>query len=89
MLRRKPTAITLTTEDIAIYEDARAREAQLREQAAHEARMQEQQGMPMNQKSQNRDPNDELRPLPGDRARATQVKTREERLGIAGGSSRG
>ncbi|TQS39382.1 hypothetical protein Golomagni_00099 [Golovinomyces magnicellulatus] len=27
MLRRKPTAITLTTEDIAIYEDARAREA--------------------------------------------------------------
>ncbi|POS83868.1 hypothetical protein EPUL_003445 [Erysiphe pulchra] len=27
MLRRKPTTITLTTEDIAIYEDARAREA--------------------------------------------------------------
>lgn len=27
MFRRKPTAITLTTEDIAIYEDARAREA--------------------------------------------------------------
>lgn len=27
MLRRKPTAITLTTEDIAIYEDTRAREA--------------------------------------------------------------
>lgn len=89
MLRRKPTTITLTTEDIAIYEDARAREAQLREQAALEAQMQQQQGTSLNQKSQNRDPNDELRPLPGDKSRAPPIKTREERLGIAGGSSRG
>ncbi|RDL33107.1 uncharacterized protein BP5553_08546 [Venustampulla echinocandica] len=93
MLRRKPTAITLTTEDIAIYEDARNREALQREQAAHQAHMQAQaqaqrQGTPG--KNQNlKDPNDELRPLPGDRARGGQVKSREERLGLAGGSSRG
>lgn len=85
MLRRKPTAITLTTEDVAIYEDARAREALQREQAA----LQAQQNITPQQKNQNRDPNDELRPLPGDRARGAQVKTREERLGLGmGGSSR-
>ncbi|KAL2063496.1 hypothetical protein VTL71DRAFT_5301 [Oculimacula yallundae] len=99
MLRRKPTAITLTTEDIAIYEDARAREAQEQEEAAYEAEMRAQYGTPQRQQSQNvRDPNDELRPLPGDRARAQQqerqVKTREERLGLGigggnGGGSRG
>lgn len=90
MLRRKPTAITLTTEDIAIYEDTRAREAQEREQAAQEAQMQQQQGTHQNHKNQNRDPNDELRPLPGERRTAQQhIKTREERLGIAGQSSRG
>ena len=85
MLRRKPTAITLTTEDVAMYEDARAREALQREQAA----LQDQHNVTPQQKSnQNRDPNDELRPLPGDRVRGGQVKTREERLGLAGGSSR-
>ena len=90
MLRRKPTAITLTTEDIAIYEDTRAREAHQREQAA----LQAQQNAQGQVKSQNmRNPNDELRPLPGDRARTQQqVKTREERLGLGlglgGGSSR-
>lgn len=79
MLRRTPTAITLTTEDVAMYEDARARAALQREQ----------QGTPQ-QKNQNRDPNDELRPLPVDRARVAQVKTREERLGLGiAGSSRG
>lgn len=92
MLRRKPTAITLTTEDIATYEDRRAHEAQQQQQAAMEAEMRAQHGIPFQQqKSQNlRDPNDELRPLPGDRARTQQVKTREERLGLglghAGGS---
>jgi len=85
MLRRKPTAITLTTEDVAMYEDARAREALQREQAALQA---EQQNITPQQRNQNRDPNDELRPLPGDRARGAQVKTREERLGLGGGSSR-
>ena len=94
MLRRPPTAITLTTEDVAIYEDNRAREALLAEQAAAleaaqaKARAQARQSTP--QKNQNvRDPNDELRPLPHDRARAPQ-KSREERLGLgAGASSRG
>lgn len=88
MLRRKPTAITLTTEDVAIYEDTRAREAMAREQVARQAQMQSLKGTPTQQKnSQNRDPKEELKPLSGDRVRAAQVKTREERLGI-GGSSR-
>ena len=92
MLRRKPTAITLTTEDIANYEDTRAREAEARqrEQAALQAQ-QNAQGQANNQNMRN--PNDELRPLPGDRARTQQqIKTREERLGLGlglgGGSSR-
>jgi hypothetical protein len=84
MLRRKPTAITLTTEDVAIYEDTRARENAQREQAALQAQMQAQ-GTPQNKSHNIRDPNDELRPLPGDRVRAQQVKTREERLGLMGG----
>lgn len=93
MLRRPPTAITLTTEDVAIYEDNRAREALLAEQAALEAaqaKAQAQAHQSTPQKNQNvRDPNDELRPLPPDRTRAPQ-KTREERLGLsAGTSSRG
>lgn len=87
MLRRAPTAITLTTEDVAIYEDTRAREALQREQAALQAQQQRQQQQNITpQKNQNtRDPNDELRPLPG--ARVPQVKTREERLGLGIGVS--
>lgn len=93
MLRRPPTSITLTTEDVAIYEDNRAREAILEEQAAEEAAREKTQAQARQSTPQNnqnvRDPNDELRPLPPDRARAPQ-KTREERLGLgAGGSSRG
>jgi hypothetical protein len=86
MIRRKPTAITLTTEDVAMYEDARAREALECEKAAA---LQARQDRTPQQKNQNRDPNDELRPLPGDRARGEQVKNREERIGLGGGSSRG
>lgn len=93
MLRRPPTAITLTTEDVAIYEDNRAREALQAEKAAlaaAQAKAQAQARQSTPQKNQNvRDPNDELRPLPPDRTRAPQ-KSREERLGLgAGGSSRG
>jgi hypothetical protein len=84
MLRRKPTSITLTTEDVAIYEDSRARENHLREQAVLQAQMQAQ-GTPQKKNQNIRDPNDELRPLPGDRARAQHVKTRDERLGLVGG----
>jgi Anaphase-promoting complex APC subunit CDC26 len=86
MLRRKPTSITLTTEDVAIYEDTRARENQMREQAALLAQMQAQ-GTAQNKNQNIRDPNDELRPLPGERARAQQVKTRDERLGLMGGGT--
>ncbi len=82
MLRRRPTAITLTTEDVAIYEDARAREAQLRDQAV----MQAEQPNPPNGKVQNTHPNGSLK-HPG--FGAPQIKTREERLGLGGGSSRG
>ncbi|CAG8972973.1 hypothetical protein HYALB_00008333 [Hymenoscyphus albidus] len=80
MLRRKPTAITLTTEDVAIYEDTRAREAQLLEQAAYQQqKAHHQQG---NNTLQNKNPNlAEERVLRG-------VKTREERLGIAGNGGR-
>jgi len=95
MLRRKPTAITLTTEDIAIYEDARAREAQAREQAAQQAQMQmEAQQTPEqqhhNSKVQFRDPREEMmNSMAGNRRAQPQVRTREERLGIGmGGSSR-
>ncbi|PMD20955.1 hypothetical protein NA56DRAFT_704195 [Hyaloscypha hepaticicola] len=88
MLRRKPTTITLTTEDVAIYEDTRARENHMREQAALQAQMQAQ-GTPQNKNQNIRDPNDELRPLPGDRARAQQAKSREERLGLMGGVQTG
>jgi hypothetical protein len=92
MLRRPPTAITLTTEDVIVYEDNRAREALLEEQAALEAaqaKAQSQARQATPQKNQNlRDPNDELRPLPPDRTRAPQ-KSREERLGLGGSSSRG
>jgi hypothetical protein len=79
MLRRKPTAITLTTEDVAIYEDARAREALMREQALQAQVAAQQQQDASQQRNQNfRDPG----------ARAVQVKTREERLGIQGGRAR-
>ncbi|KAK2625556.1 hypothetical protein QTJ16_004868 [Diplocarpon rosae] len=91
MLRRKPTAINLTTEDIASYEDAR-RESLEKEHAASQAEMHAQRGSAFQQQeTQNmRDPNDELRPLPGDRTRGHQAKTREERLGLGnGGGSRG
>lgn len=79
MLRRHPTAITLTTEDVAIYEDARAREALHAEQLAQ----QQQQQTP--NKTQNRDPSEQLRLH---QVRGPQVKTREERLGLGnqGGS---
>jgi len=87
MLRRKPTAITLTAEDVAIYEDARAREALQREALAAQAIQAQANGqVTAGQKTQNRDPNDELRPLPADRTRGGVVKTREERLGLSGRS---
>ncbi|KAF4636684.1 hypothetical protein G7Y89_g1402 [Cudoniella acicularis] len=81
MLRRKPTAITLTTEDIAIYEDARAREALLREQSRHQAQQAQEHSQNQNPNLGFRDPSDELR---GGRNGLGREKTREERLGLAG-----
>ncbi|KAI4271777.1 MAG: hypothetical protein L6R38_006782 [Xanthoria sp. 2 TBL-2021] len=59
MLRRKPTAITLTSEDVAAFEDSRIAKAQ--GAAAENARMSK------DAQAADPDPNDELRPLPGDK----------------------
>ncbi|KAL3422149.1 hypothetical protein PVAG01_06305 [Phlyctema vagabunda] len=74
MLRRKPTAITLTTEDIAIYEDKRIREAQEKAQAEAQA---------LRRQAENRgEPHDEL-PQSARAAEKAPARTREERLGLA------
>ncbi|KAH8813176.1 hypothetical protein F5884DRAFT_832721 [Xylogone sp. PMI_703] len=84
MLRRKPTALTLTTEDIAIYEDSRAaemlqREADAKAQAHAYAQAQLQRG---SDKNLNGDPSKELRQH--DKQRTATPRTREDRLGISG-----
>jgi Anaphase-promoting complex APC subunit CDC26 len=95
MLRRPPTLITLSSEDIALFDENRRREAEKNARAVQQQSNQKMQqsvnsngpttegssvnGSPSNQKT---DPNDELRPLPGDKARI--VRTRDERLGISG-----
>jgi hypothetical protein len=94
MLRRKPTALTITSEDIAAFEEAYARKvaykkylktgedpngyfvhSQNREMDWTEQQMRAQQRQ---NKSEVVDPNDELKPLPGDKARI--VRSREERI---------
>ncbi|KAJ5872068.1 Anaphase-promoting complex subunit CDC26 [Penicillium soppii] len=72
MLRRKPTAIAITSEDLAAFEEARLRK--LSEENKHAE--QHSKGT----SSVNFDPSDELKPLPGDKARI--VRSREERIGI-------
>jgi hypothetical protein len=84
MLRRKPTAITLTAEDLSAYEDRQAREALLAAQAQAQALAQGRGGgLVTPQKTQNVDPDAELgvRQAPA----VEKKKTREERLGITGG----
>ena len=81
MLRRKPTALTLTTEDIAIYEDARAREALEREQREM---MEAQQAAAQAQGGQVQAGGNQNIPLSESRARTQQGKSREERLGLSG-----
>lgn len=103
MLRRKPTAITITSEDIAAFEEAYARKM------AHQNFLKTgedpngyftnsrggkldwtEQQMRLAQQRQSRndavDPNDELKPLPGDKARI--VRSREERIVGTGGGGR-
>lgn len=82
MLRRKPTTITLTSEDIAAFEDHRNNNRQQENTdptsaAAMRTPVKGADG------SGKKDPNDELKPLPGDRARvrgATAGLGREERI---------
>jgi len=87
MLRRKPTPIHLTSEDLASYEDRQAREALAEAEAAALARANikhaQMNVMKQGGQAQNKDPNDELRPLPNEKPR---LKTREERLGMGGRS---
>ena len=84
MLRRPPTSIILTTEDVTTYIESRRREALgVRENTN-----------PYNDNNPSSatgdggkpDPNDELKPLPGDKARINRVGggvmggSREERI---------
>lgn len=75
MLRRKPTAITLTSEDVAAYEDSRrAAISENNNPNAHYATDMRASGAI--------DPNDELKPLPGDKARIVRTggASRDERI---------
>lgn len=72
MLRRKPTAIAITSEDLAAFEEAR-----LRRNLSQENKHPEQDSKASNV---NFDPSDELKPLPGDKARI--VRSREDRIGL-------
>ena len=92
MLRRKPTALTVTSEDIAAFEEQNARTvAYLKYQKTGEDPNGYFTGNGTNYSTDQRmeehlegavDPNDELKPLPGDKARI--VRTREERIGGTG-----
>lgn len=69
MLRRKPTAIALTSEDIAAYEDSLMQRGSENDKP-HSADTPTRRGP---EKGDGKiDPNDELRPLPGDRARVVR-----------------
>lgn len=83
MLRRKPTLITLTSEDVTAYTEHQARRRALHlhendptadaDAAAAAA------------KDGAIDPNDELKPLPGDKARIVRSGLgRDERIGVVG-----
>ena len=76
MLRRKPTAIAVTAEDIAGFESAR-----LHKLAKENNNNDNSSGQSLADVTKF-DPSDELKPLPGDRARI--VRSREDRIGIRG-----
>jgi anaphase-promoting complex subunit CDC26 len=82
MLRRKPTAITVTSEDLSAFEDARLhqndRTMENDNPDASSTAVNNNNNKSPGVKSI--DPNDELKPLPGDKARI--VRSREERMGI-------
>ena len=100
MLRRNPTRITLTTEDITLYEENRQREAMEqealhREEQAQLAQQQEQQqtsSSPTQTRQGTSYNREDLKPASSDKSRILGTRSREERLGlgIAGaGTSRG
>ncbi|OJJ46322.1 hypothetical protein ASPZODRAFT_67162 [Penicilliopsis zonata CBS 506.65] len=72
MLRRKPTAITITSEDLAIFEDSRLHKLSPQNNNTSSHSKTASGGL--------LDPSDELKPLPGDKAKI--VRSREERIGI-------
>ena len=71
MLRRKPTAIATTTEDVTAFE-----KSLLNKLSKENGRQPYAEGG----RGTKYDPSDELKPLPGDKARI--VRSREDRLGI-------
>ena len=83
MLRRAPTAITLTSDDVAAYEDSRlarlAANSSLNQRTNNGTSAVGLSGSPLentsgpsSRKGTPADPSDELKPLPGDRIRAVQ-----------------
>jgi Anaphase-promoting complex APC subunit CDC26 len=87
MLRRKPTALTITPEDLIAFEEERLQKAAEAEKTrkASEQEEEEQERVQAGaasfaMTSKKYDPNDELKPLPGDKARI--VRSRDERIGI-------
>lgn len=81
MFRRKPTAITITPEDITAFEEARLRK---KLEESRDGGGGSGGGQPEYIESEfttkKYDPNDELKPLPGDKARI--VRSRDERIGL-------
>jgi hypothetical protein len=84
MLRRAPTAISLTSEDLAAYEDARAaRLSRLARAAANDSQSTQPNTPRQEEKRGPVDPSDELKPLPGDQSRMMRIgegRGREERI---------
>ena len=74
MLRRKPTAIAVTSEDITAFENARI------QKLARENNNDRSQPFTEGSSATKFDPSDELKPLPGDKARI--VRSREDRIGV-------
>lgn len=81
MIRRKPTVITITSEDILVFEESRLLQQQQQEQQLQQKEQQQSAFKSIENKAGFVDPNDELKPLPGDKARI--IRNRDERIGIA------
>lgn len=79
MLRRKPTVITLTSEDVTAYTEHQARVRALHQQENNPTAS----STVGNAKDGVIDPNDELKPLPGEKARIVRSGLgRDERIGV-------